>query len=322
MLEIQEVHTQQVQARGNNGSNPFGFSLASTSPREFTARLSPVHAEWLLGKMHPMQRAISRDSVRVFAELMKNGQFVEGMHPGIYFDQEGFAVNARHRLTAQVMAKASLLWRIKIGASPEEIAALDQTRPRRIHQSINLLGGEPMNARAEAALRQCLRMARSEDGMIGGEARASAEDIRTAREYFGDDVTWAMKALPTNAGPASMAAALAFAHQVDASAIEEFTDIYCCTRLALGGASYRKNEPAITLARWMLAHGHRRAGGEHTKDVMFKTLAACRYHIDGKTMDRLIGAKVTEQSGASKSTHLAWFNSKRAALGLYAPEFD
>ncbi len=180
-----------------------------------------------------------------------------------------------------------------------------------------------MNHRHEAALKQCMRMAQSEDGVLSKDSRVSAEEIRAAREYFGDDVAWAMGAVPSNAAPASMLAAIAFAHQVDAPSIEEFADIYVRSRLSLGGPAHSKNEPAVTLARWMNTSGkHGRAGGEYTKEVIFKTLAACRSHLDGKSMERIIGAKASEGGAISRSTTLAWFNRKRAEHGKYALEFE
>jgi hypothetical protein len=318
MIFPKKIEPQQIQFAACR-PNPFGFELASDTPAEFIVRLDTEGVEYVLSRMHERQRVPSEASVVGFVELIESGKFVEGMHPGIYFDRHGFAVNARHRLTAQKRTGKTLTWRMKIGASPEEVAALDQVRARRIHQSINLTGEDKMSNREEASLRQCARLARSTDGLISQDRRVTQEHILEARSLFGVDVKAVMEAVPSSAAPASLVGALAFCRQVAPEEIGELCETFVNCRLALGGREYAQNAPGVTLARFMNTASGGRAGGEYTNEVMYKTLAAARAQVLGETIGKLYSPKSRNGQEPEAFGALVFFQKKRQELGINLP---
>lgn len=270
-------------------NNPLGIELVTETRDDFRAIVSPDDARWILSQMHQRQRHVSAPEVAHYVRLIQMGQFVPYMQPGIMFDRRGRAVNAQHRLRAQVSCEATLEWMIRVGCSDEEIAATDQTRKRQAHQSFNLThDGNPVTGREEAAIRVLSALLRSTDTLNTQHSKMAVEDLLELRSKYGDDVAWALGMLRKNCGPASMAGAFAFAKPCAPEVVERFAEEYTDARLILGRVTHEKNSPPAVLARWMnQVRGG--AGGQFMVTVVNKTLSALKARIEGRTLAKVYG---------------------------------
>jgi hypothetical protein len=304
---FQEVERTILTTTPKNGSSPLGIALASATRREFQVTLDPEAAQYLLDHMHERQRSLSVADVALHIERMRKGRFVELMQPGIYCDRTGRVCNARHRLTAQVRLGLTLKWSLVVGASDEEIAALDQTRTRRAHQSYNLVGmGERMTHREEAVIRQFVRLSSAQEGEIRGyHQRITPEDLDEVRTGpYSDDLAWSLSAIPPKLGSAPVVAAIAYCRAIAPEAVETFARSFCDARLGVSESTRSRKEPALLLAQWFNTHGGGRAGAAYTDMVLEKTLSALRAHLQNRHVGYL--------RGDGGSSPLRWLSKQRS----------
>jgi hypothetical protein len=297
-MEIQEL---------SQNDTPFGFALATETRRQFTVTLDVAGAQYLLDHMHPRQRLVSPEHVSAHARKMRDGTFVELMQPGIYVDRAGFVCNARHRLLAQVETERTYRWNMVVGASSDEIAALDQTRPRRAHQSYNLTDrGGRMTAREEAVIRQYIRMQCSDDTPTFHVTRIDPDDLAEFRGGpFSQDVTLVLSQTPPRIASAPAIAAIAYARPINQHSIDGFLRGFLDSRLALP-TSLSPNAPPVALARWFNTHGGTGAGGRYVDGILIRTLSALRAHLQGRDIGHL------QPTG----TPLAYLKKRREDIGL------
>ena len=298
-------------------SNPLGIELVTSTREDYKAIVEPDDARWILAQMHPGQRHVSLAEVQRYERLIRSGRFIGFMQPGIMFNQQGFACNAQHRLRAQVACEATLEWMIRVGCTNEEIVATDQTRKRHAHQSYNLIGAGavPVTHREEAAFRVFYQLTQSADTVSKKHFLLSVEDLVDLKSKYGDDVAWALEAIPKNCGPASMAAAVAFARPLNAALVERFATEYVDARLVLGKVQHAPNSPAAVLARYVVTN-RASAGSAYTNLILNKTLSALRAHIEGRTLMKLYSG--LQKAGAEKEAAkpVRFFVTERARLGI------
>lgn len=290
-------------------NNPLGIELVNAAREDYKAIVGPDDARWILTQMHPRQRRLSQPDITHYVRLIKSGLFVQGMQPGVMFDQEGRAVNAQHRLRAQVACEETLEWMIRVGCTEQEIAATDQTRKRQAHQSFNLTHADaPVTSREEAAIRVYGALLRSSDTMTTQHSRLAVEDLLELRGKYGADITWSLGVIRKNCGPASMAGAMAFARPVAPQVVDTFAEEYADARLVLGQVVHEKNSPPASLARYM--NGVRGgAGGQFTVTVVNKTLSALKGRIEGRSLSKIYG-------DSEYAKPVRFFTAERARLGI------
>lgn len=280
------------------------FNLASEQRRELMVELTAEDAKWLLGRMHPGQRTQSQRDIAAFETKMRTGKFITPSDPGIYVDRQGRVCNGQHRLQAQANTGVTLLWRITLGVGPEEIQALDQVRSRQIHQSINLtIGGAPMSKREEAAIRQYLRLQSSKPLSLVHE-KIALEDVLAIRELFTEDLAWALNAVPTAAGPASLAAVAAWTYPTSPGTVAEFFSIVSAMRRSKP-VQTDEDHPAIAMVRF-LDNVPSFSGTQASNDVLEKGCTAIWNALHGKTLKKLY----------VNSDALPWFRAWRKKNGL------
>lgn len=255
---------------------------------EFVVSVAPHEAKWMLNRMHGRQRKLSPLHVSKFERLISAGKFVEPSPTGVYVNQSGLVCNARHRLQAQANVGATLTWNIVFGASDEEIAVLDQTRSRRVFQSVNLAtGARAMVHREEAAIKAYLRI--DEAGRAGGLLDSpriyTVEEILDARASFGADIEWAMSVMPPKLGSAAMVATLAYAYPVNREAVAEWVEAYSDSR-RMSGKPHPADHPAVVFARWA-ATQRGRAGDLYATQTIEKMATAIGASLSGGRFTKL-----------------------------------
>jgi len=298
-MDIQEFKPSPIHSRAavqDTNGNPFGFSLASETRREFVVSLDLAGVEYLLAHMHPNQRSIVTRTVADHLARMKARSFVDFMHPGIYVDRPGWVCNANHRLLAyqQYLTEEDepreYRWAMVIGASKEEIAALDQTRSRRPHQSYNLTiaGHERMTSREEATIRQYIRLQHSDDdGLAFYYVRLGPDDLAEFRQGpFYKDVAYVIEKVPTRVASAPALASIAYARPISPQTVDGFLRGFVESRLAIP-TTQSKHAPPVTLARWFNTNGGSGAGGRYVDSVLNRTLTALRAHLQGRELSYL-----------------------------------
>ena len=269
--------------------------------------VSPDLAQWFLDQGHENQRGRPPGDVAYYERLMTRGTWVEYMQPGIYLNRAGRQCNAQTRLAAQVRCGATLGWELVLGARDEEIAALDDVRRRRPHQTLGLLG-RVMSPRAKSVYVAYERLLRSVDVISPGNVRIGPQELDALRAEWGSDVDWAMEQWPDRVSPASLVASVAYARPVMPQTIESFVVAYAKARLAMGVAPGSANSPAIVLARFM--NGAKTGVGTGaTVELMNRCLSALRAHADGREIRHLYGDRDTAKP-------LSFFKKARRASGL------
>lgn len=269
--------------------------------------VSPALAQWFLEQGHPNQRSVPATDVSYYEERMLAQRFVEYAQPGIYMNRRGQECNAQTRLTAQARCGVTLGWMLRLGATDEEIAVLDDTRRRRANQTLGLLE-RPMSSREGSVFKAYERLLRSVDLISPTNVRMGPQALDALRDDWGRDVTWACEQWPDRVAPASMVAALAYARPVMPASIESFATSYAKARLALGAVTGGANAPAVVLARYM--NGAKSgAGAAAVLELMNRCLSALRAHAEGRETKHLYGDRETAKP-------LRFFKEARRAAGL------
>ena len=101
--------------------------------------ISPEQAAAWLGKYNHRNRNLREEQALMFAEDMKSGKW-KLTHQGIAFYEDGVIADGQHRLAAIVKAKMPIKFFVTTGLPKEVGSAIDQSRPRQVHDAIKIGG--------------------------------------------------------------------------------------------------------------------------------------------------------------------------------------
>lgn len=101
--------------------------------------VSPAVASVLFRDHNGQNRPLSIPKVREYQRAMERGEWKE-THQGYAFDKRGNAVDGQHRIAAQALSGVELHMVIYRNADRAIIDAIDQSKPRKAHEALEIAG--------------------------------------------------------------------------------------------------------------------------------------------------------------------------------------
>lgn len=258
-----------------------GCGLAYPTEWDVRAVVGPELAAYFLSKMRQGQRRSTNNRVEGFERLMRSGGFIDDMEPGIWFGLDGTCVNGKHRLTAQVRAGTTHIYRVGFGKSEEKVRALDDLNARRDYQTLNLTGGS-MTKSIAAVAKMCMRLEMVEPQHLPSamQKRFMSQEIQEWHEANRMALDEIKRQIPFPTASASTVAGIVFCYPIAPAQVSSFAD----TLRLLRRHEYveaRRGHPARALARFLSEKGK----GSHYMVTQFsKTINAVRAHVEGRDM--------------------------------------
>lgn len=109
-------------------------------------------SKWIIGPELAKQllalskgnRQLSKQRIFLYARDMKSGNWPLGDQPiGLHCD--GWLANGHHRLSAIIIAKVSVRFRLIFDLTDDDVRIIDQGRPRRVADHVTIMGGKNAN---------------------------------------------------------------------------------------------------------------------------------------------------------------------------------
>lgn len=245
--------------------------------------ISPKMALRYLAKQHEQQRHVDDARVSSYADLMKEGTWLDLIGEPIIFDKSGFLVNGAHRLGAIVQSGISGQKFIVIrNAGEDDILAMDQGRKRTATQMFKMAGeevpkGTPGFVRAFYELPGLMSfiwdMKRISDGY---------DKIKAGIDWF-DGIIHALKVTGSNrlfTAPIAAAFIRAYYHQWPRAKVleEEESSLTGMLKRHFTGDSTRS--PIVRFREWILNQRDMGGGRTARNDIYLKATMAIRNELE------------------------------------------